>query len=61
MMQAHAPITEHCENAWKPNPLIVIPAKAGIHLPFDGRKMDPRFRGDDASFVEAVTRFGNAQ
>jgi hypothetical protein len=28
---------------------IVIPAQAGIHWLFDGRKMDPRFRGDDES------------
>jgi hypothetical protein len=24
---------------------------------FDGRKMDPRLRGDDGSFVEGVTHF----
>jgi hypothetical protein len=30
---------------------IVIPAKAGIHLIFSGRNMDPRFRGDDAGLL----------
>jgi hypothetical protein len=33
---------------------IVIPAQAGIHWHLTGRKMDPRFRGDDASFAEIV-------
>jgi hypothetical protein len=36
-------------NRAAPNLQFVIPAKAGIHWFFDGRKMDPRFRGDDAS------------
>ena len=39
--------------------IIVIPAKAGIHWLLVGRKMDPRFRGDDASFADAIADFGN--
>jgi hypothetical protein len=31
---------------------IVIPAKAGIHWLLTVAKMDPRFRGDDASFAQ---------
>ena len=36
---------------------IVIPAKAGIRWLFDGRNMDPRFRGDDVSLVEVVALY----
>jgi hypothetical protein len=38
---------------------IVIPAEAGIHC-LDGAKMDPRFRGDDASLAKTITYFGNS-
>jgi len=39
---------------------VVIPAKAGIHLELDGRKMDPRFRGDDVVRVmTALDQSGN--
>jgi hypothetical protein len=32
-----------------PTPSIVIPAKAAIQLVVYGRKMDPRFGGDDGT------------
>jgi hypothetical protein len=35
--------------------------EGGNPLAFDGHKMDPPLHGHDASFVEAVTHFGNPQ
>ena len=40
---------------------IVVPVKAGTQWRPSKKMLGSRFRGNDASFAEAVTHFGNPQ